>query len=433
MNCLNWRSAIMALLLCLLLVPSPAVFAQAQTAGNVLNINLATPLSDEAITFVLGGVFQTDYRYYMNENQDDNRFLIRRAQLELTGYVRSWLKLNLEYEFKNDVNDHLMDTFAEIEFNNQALRIGHFKKPFGLEWQTPESAIFFAERSMGYYLTPHRDVGLALGGSLLDEHLFYAGGLFNAEGENVTNRGDGNDDPEALARIVAAPFSGMDADWLRQLQFGGSASWARINLSNLDVEVKTTGMVGTSRNIFVLSHDTKFGVLQEADKRLRYGAEAAWAYASLALQAEFIHLTYTDLKPATGPARDADFSNWYASAIYFPTGEALEFVRSVPERVVPLRPFNPSVGGWGALGLALRYSHFNGDEDWIQPGTYVSVADADAWSLAINWILLPMHRIVLDYTHTDLSDPIRVRVHPDGSVDYINDEEVLVLRYSIDF
>jgi phosphate-selective porin len=85
------------------------------------------------------------------------------------------------------------------------------------------------------------------------------------------------------------------------------------------------------------------------------------------------------------------------------------------------------------LCLAARYNHFNGDEDWINPVSFVSVGQADAYSLALNWVLYPMVRVVLDYTHTDLSDPVRTRILPDGSADYIDVENVVTCRFSIDF
>ncbi len=44
-----------------------------------------------------------------------------------------------------------------------------------------------------------------------------------------------------------------------------------------------------------------------------------------------------------------------------------------------------------------------------------------------------MHRMILDYTFTDFTDPVRVRVNPDGSVDYVEKENVFTLRFSIDF
>jgi hypothetical protein len=83
--------------------------------------------------------------------------------------------------------------------------------------------------------------------------------------------------------------------------------------------------------------------------------------------------------------------------------------------------------------VSARFEHFNGDDDWINPDAYVSVRDADGASLAFNWVLFPMHRVILDYTRTEFSDPIRVRVQPDGSVDYIDTENVITIRYTIDF
>jgi phosphate-selective porin len=86
----------------------------------------------------------------------------------------------------------------------------------------------------------------------------------------------------------------------------------------------------------------------------------------------------------------------------------------------------------GAFILAARYDHFNGDENWITEGAYVSVEKADAVSLGITWILFPMLQLSCDYTWTGLSDPIRVRVNTDGSVDYIERENVLTLRMNMD-
>jgi phosphate-selective porin len=313
------------------------------------------------------------------------------------------------------------------------MKIGHIKKPFSLEITNGVESVYFAERSMGMFLSPARDVGAMLGGSLADDRLNYSFGLFNAEGEEVGNRGDGNDEPEAAVRIVFAPFARSEKEYLKHFQLGASGTYAKINLSNLAIKVKTTGMIDTSRNIYVLSHDTKFGVLQEADDRRRISAEAAWAWNSFACQAEYFSLSYTSLKPVGGSARNADLYSYYASMLYFPTGEKPTFNKGIMVRINPEKPLNLSTGDYGALGIAMRYDHFQGDKDWINPASYVSVQEADSFSIALNWILMPMNRILLDYTYTDLSDPIRVRVKPDGTVEYIEKENVITLRYSIDF
>jgi len=405
----------------------PAVESTAPT------VFILQPDPNNAIKFQVGGIFQTDYRFYAEDERADNRFLIRRAQLELTGWVRPWLKLNLEYEFKSDVIDHLMDTYVQVSFGSCALKVGHLKKPFSLEWSNSVDSVYFAERSMGKFLSPGRDVGAMMSGSFYNSVFHYSLGLFNAEGEDTASRGDGNDTPEVAGRFVIAPFAGSENGFLKYFQFGASGTYAKINLGNLSVKVKTTGMVDTSRNIYELKHDTKFGVLQEADDRLRIGAEAAWAWKSFACQAEYISLSYASLKPVGKPAQDANLNSYYASALFFPTGEEPRFEKGIMDRITPQKPFNISSGNFGALGIALRYDHFDGDEDWIVPEQHISVRDADSVSIGINWIPLPMCRILVDYTYTDLSDPIKVRIHPDGSIDYIDKENIVTLRCSLDF
>ncbi len=397
------------------------------------NVFILSASPENTIKFELGGVFQTDYRYYNESERADNRFDIRRAQIELTGHLNDWLKLNMEYELKNDVTDRLMDTYAEITFNDQALRIGHFKKPFSLEFQTSDTEIYFAERSMGAFLSPGRDVGAMISGSFLNDHMYYAVGLFNADGEDTSGSSNDHDDPEVIGRLVFSPFTNSGIESLQNLQFGGAATYAKINLSDMSLKVKSTGMVDTSRNIYKLGHDTKFGVIQDVDDRWRIGAEAAWAWEAFALQGEYIRLTYTSLKPVGSPAEDAEFSSWYVSGLYFITGEQPVFKNSVMSRITPKHSFRPEAGQYGALGVGLRIDHFDGDDHWINPVSHVSVDEADAYSLAINWMLSSMHRVILDYTYTDLSDDIRVRVNTDGSIDYIDKENSVTLRYSIDF
>jgi phosphate-selective porin len=226
-------------------------------------------------------------------------------------------------------------------------------------------------------------------------------------------------------------YSGIEV--MRNLQLGASASCATIDTTNIDLKVKSTGMAGmANRNIYVLSHNTKFGVLQDAGSRYRGGAEAAWLLGPFAMTGEYLALRYTDLETATRDPEDADFSDWYVSGAWCVTGEHFSLAQGVVNPVHPDRFYDPEEGTYGAVIVAVRYDHFSGDKDWITEGANVSVENADSASLGITWILFPMLRLSCDYTWTDLSDPIRVRVNPDGSVDYIGRENVLTLRMSMD-
>ena len=161
---------------------------------------------ENALDLYLGGVLQVDYRYYQENSRADNGFDIRQARLSVSGLLNSFLYYRLEYELQGNDAQNLTEAYGEWEIDPQqilrlgakaALRIGQFKEPYGLEWQTRDSALFFAERSMGYYLTPQRDVGLMFSGSLFHEIIHYAAGLFNGDGRDGSTRGSRNDQSEA--------------------------------------------------------------------------------------------------------------------------------------------------------------------------------------------------------------------------------------------
>ncbi|MCE5273788.1 MAG: porin [Syntrophaceae bacterium] len=382
----------------------------------------------------LGGSFQADYRAYAETDRADSRFDIRKARLLFQGQVTPWFRYDLEYEFQGNATDNLVDAYGEFVFSEmQALRVGQFKEPFSLEWQGADKAQWFAERSMGYYLSPLRDVGMMLNGSMAQGSVNYALGLFNGDGQDGSARGNDHATPEITGRVAVKPFGATDMGSLRSLQVGASASYAKIDPINVGVGVKSTGMAGLTRNLYVLSvNSNKFGVLQDVNSRIRGNVEAAWVKGPFALTGEYTHLRYTDIDTSEIEPTDADFSSWYASMAWCVTGEDFSLAGGVVNPIYPRQFFNPDEGTYGALCLAARYEHFTGDKEWIVKDANVSVRNADAASVCATWILFPMLRVVADYTYTDLSDPIKVRVNQNGSIDYINRENVLTLRLSMD-
>lgn len=395
--------------------------------------HLSSPRRDD-LEVHIGATLQTDYRYYQEEARADNRFDIRRARLSLTGSVYRLLGYRFEYEFQGSESNELLDAYGQFKiYGPHTLRYGQFKEPFSLEWQTKDKDVYFAERSMGYFLSPNRDVGLMIHGSFFEDTFDYSFAVFNGDGTDGSSRGSQSDEPEFAGRLVFAPFGWSSFRWMKAFQIGGSATRSSIDLANIDLEVKSTGMVGTSRNLYVLNSNTKFGVLYEAGERRRNALEAAWAWGPVALQGEHFHMRYTDLKPATGPLRHADFSSWYASAVVCLTGEEPEYSGGIFQPIKPKKHFDPSQGAWGAVTLGVRLDQFYGDEDWITDDAFVSVKEADAWTIALNWILNPAFRLTVDYTETDLSEPVRVRVNPDGTVDYVDKECVVTVRSQLSF
>ena len=426
-------SLLVPVIILFMLIPMQAIAERIYFAGYKGGFYIRSE-EEGGMELRLGGSFQADYRAYAEEERSDNRFDIRKARLIFGGQVTEWFRFGLEYEFQGNETSNLVDAWGEWVMSGlEAVRLGQFKEPFSLEWQGTDKAQWFAERSMGYYLTPGRDMGIMFRGSAFQDSLNYSIGLFNGDGDDGSTRGSEHDSPEITGRVAVKPLTGSGIEAFRNLQLGVSAGYASIDTTNIDLKVKSTGMAGLSnRNLYVLTHNTKFGVLQDVDKRFRGNAEAAWLMGPIAMTGEYNLLKYTDLETALRNPEDADFSAWYVSGAWCVTGEHFSLAQGVINPLHPDRFYNPEEGTWGAVVMAARYEHFNGDEDWITEGANVSVRDADAVSLGITWIPFPMLRLTCDYTWTDLSDPVRVRVNNDGSVDYIERENVLTLRLSMD-
>jgi phosphate-selective porin OprO/OprP len=430
-----WRLSLISwvmVMLFLALLPGDALAERVYLAGYKSGFYIRSE-EEGGMDLRLGGSFWVDYRAYAESQRADNRFDIRRARLIFNGQLTRWFRYALEYEFQGNITNHILDAYGEFTPTEvQAVRVGQFKEPFSLEWQSADKAQWFAERSMGIFLTPGRDIGLMYYGSLYQDSVNYGIGLFNGDGIDGSTRGSYHDSPEIAGRIAVKPFGTANTGALRNLQVGASASYAAIDTANIDLKVKSAGMIGLPLNVYVLSHNTKFGVLQDVDTRTRGGLEAAWINQSFALTGEYLRLKYSDLETAERAKTDADFSSWYVSMAYCLTGEDFSLAGGVINPISPVRFFNPEEKTYGALVLAARYEHFTGDKDWITQGANVSVGDADAMSACATWILFPMLRIIADYTYTELSDPIRTRVNTDGSIDYIVHENVITLRLSMD-
>ncbi|MBU1170895.1 MAG: hypothetical protein KKD44_15150 [Proteobacteria bacterium] len=422
-----------ALVLCLAMVLVQDAFAERIFFAGYKGGFYLRSEEEGGMELKLGGALQADYRGYNESQLAGNGFDVRRARLVFRGALTRWVRFGMEYEFQGNETDNLVDAYVEGVNGNHALRFGQFREPFSLEWQCRDKALYFSERSMAWSLSPHRDVGVMLHGQFFNDGLSYALGLFNGDGDDGSSRGNEQDSPEMTGRFVLAPFKNSTLSFINGFQVGASASYANIETLNVNLKVKSSGMAATSINVYDLSHNTKFGVLQDVDSRVRVGLEVAWSVGPLAMMGECIQLSYQGLEPVGQDPKDADFSAWYGAFLWNITGEAILFNRGIMQPVYPNRNFNPDEQTWGAFCLGVRVEHFNGDRDWINTDAHVSTEKADAFSLALNWVLFPMCRMVFDVTHTRMSDPIRVRVLSDGQVDYITRENCFTARCSLDF
>ncbi len=380
----------------------------------------------------IGGLLQVDYRYFSydsNADPDKNKFDIRRARLLLTGHLYRRFFYKFQYEFQGAGSRNLLDAYVDTRvLPFISFRVGQFKEPFSLEQYTADKNIPFAERAMGYYLTPGRDVGLMAHASFWKDRIYYGIGIFNGDGLDDTVGGD-SDSPEFTGRIVYAPFRNMGMPLWDGLQIGGSLSYAKADRNNVKVEVKTSGLT----TFFNVNSAAKFNIIREVDSRTRYGAELAWAYGPLLLWGEYINLRFSDVRTSDAEF-DINVKEHYGALLWMITGERPGLENGVIQAIRPLR--NLGQGGWGALGLAFRYDHFDGGdatyEYLVEPGN--SVQKATAYTVALNWYLNPYLRLLINATRTRFDRPLLIMKDPlTGEGVYSDYEDVVTGRIQLQF
>ena len=379
----------------------------------------------------IGGLLQADYRYfkYDNEDPDKNGFDLRRVRMLLKGAMLNHFDYKFEYEFEGAGSRRLLDAYVDANFLNDAsFRIGQFKVPYGFEWFTKDKNLVFAERSMGVFLTPGRDLGLMAHGSLWQDALNYGVGLFNGDGFDDATTGD-EDSPEWVGRLVVSPFKKWRYPGLEHFQLGGSFSYSKIDPTNVNANVKTTGLT----TFFDIASSAKFNIIRDADERTRFGAEFGWTYGPLLLSGEYFQLNFKDVVTSED-CFDVKLEDYYVSLLWMLTGEEPVIRNGILQPIQPRKSIWED--GWGGLGLALRYAVFDADnsvyDTVIIPGN--SVAEASAFSVALNWYLDPFVKIILDYTKTDFDQPLLIARDPiSGTAIYSESEDVITTRFQFGF
>jgi phosphate-selective porin len=145
-------------------------------------------------------------------NGIEDRFLLRRARLNVTGSFLENFDFKLEADFgANSLSEQTgyraQITDACINWNRYAfanIKVGQFKTPFGYEQLMADPKYVSIERSLANdRLTDSRQIGLGVGGDFLKKRLGYSVGLFNGTG--VNNSFNDNDNFTFAGRVSGTP------------------------------------------------------------------------------------------------------------------------------------------------------------------------------------------------------------------------------------
>jgi phosphate-selective porin len=167
------------------------------------------------VSLSLGGLIQAQGDF--GDRGDDrfadanDRFYLRRARLNASGHFMEDFDFRLEMDLAGSLGNttgyRAQMTDGYINWSHYAaanVRAGQLKTPFGFEQLYADPRLLTIERSLvNDRLTLSRQIGVQLGGDLLDKRLSYAVGSFNGNGTN-TNAND-NDKFMWAGRLAAVP------------------------------------------------------------------------------------------------------------------------------------------------------------------------------------------------------------------------------------
>ena len=292
-------------------------------------------------TLCLEGLLQADYRAfdYPGDDPARDKFDIRRARLGLHGKLTDLFSYKFEYEFEGAGSRRLLDAYLDINLTPQiSFRLGQFKEPFGLEQLTSDKYLFFAERSMGFYLTPGRDVGLMAYGAVPGIPVWYGLGLFNGDGYDDATGGD-EDALEITSRIFTESRFPDSFGFIDQLHAGFSASYARIDRNNVNLKVKTTGLT----NFFQVASSAKFNIIRDAANRVRTSFDLGASFGRLAVWGERFYMKFQEIE--TGANKFSfDLTDTYGAALFMLTGENVGFTGGKIDSIEPEKPVGREIG-----------------------------------------------------------------------------------------
>jgi hypothetical protein len=225
---------------------APAVAPMAAEAPAVDNEPLAGISNGTAFMrspdneFILfpNGRLENDGYFYKSDSKGSvprNTFLIKRARLELAGWVGSWVYFQIGADFASappstttipvaQTNINATDDFVALNpcDDRFILQFGQFDAPFTLENRTSDKYFDFIERSLtvrAFGIPTNKEQGFMLHGTNPERNYYYSLAVLNGDGQNFKNVDDNFD---VMGRAWIAPLSFMGAGPAHDITVGGS-------------------------------------------------------------------------------------------------------------------------------------------------------------------------------------------------------------------
>ncbi|HEY1172273.1 MAG TPA: porin [Verrucomicrobiae bacterium] len=352
---------------------------------------------DTNFVFRLRGYVQADGRYFIDDNVAggvNDQFLLRRVRPIIEGTAFKNYDYRIMLDFPSNVgvgaanNGLLQDAYVTAKYYPWLnITAGKFKEPVGLERLQSGANLLFNERAYPTQLLPNRDLGIQLSGTVLDNRLEYALGIFNG----VANGGSGDadaadDDKDLAARLFATPFINSDNEWIQGLGFGVAGT----------VGNNKTALRGHQSPGQQTAFAYNAGVVGDGEL-WRISPQAYYYKGSFGAIAEYA-IAHQSIRTAANTVNTLNHSGWQVAASYFLTGEKNSF-----KAVSPAQPFTVGSEGWGAFELSARVSGLDLDDESFPTfaNANTSATEALSWAVGVNCHLNRFLKLSLSYEQTD--------------------------------
>lgn len=355
-------------------------------------------------TFQMGGQLQTDFLWF--EQDAENRATVgnvpdivdvRRARLVARGEGFDQLEYMIGFDFALAGRPTFLDVWVgakDLPYVGRA-RVGHFFEPFSLERVTQNQRTTFMERSLADTFAPARNLGIEAYDSLGDEErATYAVGWFAAGSDNFGDQFANFGGQALTGRATWLPI--WAADGRAYMHLGAAYSYRTPPDHLLRYFTGPEARAGESTPVFAFV-DT--GNIRAEHNQL-FGAEWAFVYGGLYLQAEYIAVPVNQV---AGP--NLFFGGAYLNVSYFLTGESRTYNKllGIIDRVFPFENFfrvrdeNGGLAtGRGAWEIAARSSFIDLTDVNIQGGRLHD------YTIGLNWYLNAYTRVKWELIQANL-------------------------------
>jgi len=306
---------------------------------------------DGAYEIEVGGrllydVLFLEHDKYLDENigPDADKVEIRRARISLEGYLRD----ALEYEFEVSFADEFEFKDMRVSFLKvpvvDAVTVGHFREPFGMEENTSSNNIPLMERSLTSAFGTSRNAGIMLQRQFFNNRLGVYTGAFRITDDFGSDR-EANGNHSISGRIAFVPVIDSTRNRVLHVGFGFNTKDPVGGV----IEVET-------QNESNLAPSYIAGDLENVNRVWLLGGEAGFSQGRFTLQSEYMH-AFARLLDVTAvmPGDDIqEFNSFYVTGAYFLKGGNRRYDNSDHTFAgIEVESPYPMAGAWEA---ALRFS-----------------------------------------------------------------------------